>query len=233
MIQKKNDISLAILTGDFTQRARSQEFKDAREFISSLSCPLFLVPGNHDVPLYNLFLRFLSPYKKFLKYLGPFAQNYYEDERFAVFGLWTVDNFSVQDGRLSARDLNLLEERFKNVPEHKIKIIASHHPLATLKHKNLSRDLGRVLNVGPHFFLWGHEHKSCVRRFDKDREFPMVLASGTSTSSRTRSEANSFNYMTFMQSEILVEIFQHSEKLSSFEVISETRVPYVETRKSL
>ena len=137
LIERKQDISLAILTGDFTQRARSQEFKDAREFISSLSCPLFLVPGNHDVPLYNLFLRFLSPYKKFLKYLGPFAQNYYEDERLAVFGLWTVDNFSVKTGRLSAKDLDSLEQKFKNIPEHKLKIIASHHPLATLKHKHL------------------------------------------------------------------------------------------------
>ena len=93
--------------------------------------------------------------------------------------------------------------------------------------------MGRVLNVGPHFFLWGHEHKSCVRRFDEDKNFPMVLASGTSTSSRTRSEANSFNYLTFSDTEIVIEIFRHSEKSGTFEVISETRIPQVEERKGL
>ncbi len=219
--RRKEEIDLAILTGDFTQRARSQEFKDAREFVSSLSCPLFIVPGNHDVPLYNLFLRFLSPYKKFMKYLGPFAQNYYEDDRLAIYGLWTVDNFSVKDGRLSSKDLRCIEERFAKVPAEKIKIVASHHPLEAMKKEHMDR----VLDLDPHFFLWGHEHQSQVRSYHDDRKFPLVVASGTSTSSRTRAEVNSFNYVTVMDGGIRIEIYHHSEKKRTFEPIRVTEIP--------
>ena len=133
---RKEEIHLAILTGDLTQRARSHEFMAAREFLNSLGCPLFLVPGNHDVPLYNLFLRFFSPYKKFLKYIGPFATNFYEDERIAVYGMWTTDNFTIKTGRISDKDLRCAEEKLGKVSANKIKIIASHHPLTSI---NLSQ----------------------------------------------------------------------------------------------
>jgi predicted phosphodiesterase len=217
--QRRDEIKLAIVTGDLTQRAKKEEFMAAKEFISSLNSPLFVVPGNHDVPLYNLLLRFLSPYKKFLRYLGPFAQNYYEDDQIAVFGLWTVDSFAVQTGRIRSKDLIEIEEKFKNVPAHKIKIIACHHPLFSIKHPRIKKDIKRLMLLEPHFFMWGHEHQSAVMNVDEAKLFPLVLASGTTTSTRTRKETNSFNYMTFYEDHFEVEIYRHSKLLGAFEVI--------------
>lgn len=215
----RKDIKLAIVTGDLTQRAKRIEFEAAREFISSLEAPLFVVPGNHDVPLYNLFLRFFSPYKKFLRYVGPYAQNFYEDEDVAVFGLWTVDNFAVETGLIREEDLIDIENRFKNVPASKIKIIASHHPLLSIRHPRIKKHLERIMNLHPHLFLWGHEHQSLVQSITKDSTFPMVVASGTTTSNRTRNEANSFNYLTFYNNSLKIEVFRHSGLLKSFELI--------------
>lgn len=204
---RKNEIKLAIVTGDLTQRAKKNEFLAAKEFMSSLQSPLFVVPGNHDVPLYNLFLRFFSPYKKFLRYLGPFAENYYEDDDVAVYGMWTTDNFRIQSGKIYKKDVNVLREKFSAVPEHKLRIIACHHPLGD--------ELQLALEHHPHFILWGHEHQSGVKK----KENTLMLASGTSASTRTRAEANSFNYISIEDNKAVIEIYRHSKMLKAFEVI--------------
>ena len=46
---------LLVLSGDITQRATADQFQAARAFIDRLQVPKVLViPGNHDIPLYNL-----------------------------------------------------------------------------------------------------------------------------------------------------------------------------------
>lgn len=204
---RKNEIKLAIMTGDLTQRAKKREFLAAKEFMTSLESPLFLIPGNHDVPLYNLFLRFFSPYKKFLRYMGPFAKNYFEDNDVAVYGLWTTDNFSIQSGRLYEKDVNELKERFNQVSPEKLRIIACHHPP--------EKQLQILKQYRPHFILWGHEHQSSVKKVGQT----LLLASGTSASTRTRIEANSFNYISIKDNIAVIEIYRHSKALHAFEVI--------------
>ncbi|KKL56821.1 hypothetical protein LCGC14_2241560, partial [marine sediment metagenome] len=48
---------LVVLSGDLTQRARRRQFADARAFLDRIEAPTLTVPGNHDVPLDNLFVR--------------------------------------------------------------------------------------------------------------------------------------------------------------------------------
>ena len=52
---------LVVVSGDLTQRAKSAEFRDARRFLDTLPAPLLVVPGNHDIPYYNVFQRFFQP----------------------------------------------------------------------------------------------------------------------------------------------------------------------------
>src|SRR3954471_13501017 len=57
-----------ILSGDITQRARAAQFKAAREFCESLRIPKMLtLPGNHDIPLYNLLAPIAMPYRGYQK----------------------------------------------------------------------------------------------------------------------------------------------------------------------
>ncbi|HVL55812.1 MAG TPA: metallophosphoesterase, partial [Burkholderiaceae bacterium] len=44
---------LIAVSGDLTQRARASQFRSARQFLDLLPGPKIVVPGNHDVPLYD------------------------------------------------------------------------------------------------------------------------------------------------------------------------------------
>ena len=51
--EKQGKPDICIFSGDLAQRGNNQEFKDGEEWLANLikpfGCPLFIVPGNHDV----------------------------------------------------------------------------------------------------------------------------------------------------------------------------------------
>ncbi len=49
---------LIVVSGDLTQRAKFIQFYNCRQFLDSLKIPYIVVPGNHDISLYNLWNRF-------------------------------------------------------------------------------------------------------------------------------------------------------------------------------
>ena len=56
--------ALVLLTGDITQRARANQFRAAKVFIDQLTpATVIAVPGNHDIPLINIFARLFQPYR--------------------------------------------------------------------------------------------------------------------------------------------------------------------------
>ena len=56
---------LVIISGDLTQRATEKEYKEAKKFIKKIKRPVFIIPGNHDIPLFNVYRRLISPFKKY------------------------------------------------------------------------------------------------------------------------------------------------------------------------
>jgi 3',5'-cyclic AMP phosphodiesterase CpdA len=81
---------LVAVSGDLTQRARSAQFREARAFLDALPGPQIVVPGNHDVPLYNLFARFLRPLSKYQRYITDDLEPFYADAQIAILGLNTA-----------------------------------------------------------------------------------------------------------------------------------------------
>ena len=77
---------VVVVSGDLTQRARSEQFQEAREFLDELPHPQIIVPGNHDVPLYNVFQRFLEPLDKYRRYITDDLEPFYSDEQIALLG---------------------------------------------------------------------------------------------------------------------------------------------------
>src|SRR5215216_1158767 len=67
----KMRIDLVVISGDLTQRARRVEFEAAREFLTNINQPRLVVPGNHDIPLFNVLDRFLKPTVKYDRYISP------------------------------------------------------------------------------------------------------------------------------------------------------------------
>src|SRR5712691_1839723 len=84
---------LVAVSGDLTQRARSAQFEQARAFLDSLPQPQIVVPGNHDVPLHNVFIRFLWPLHKYKRYITDDLQPVYVDDEMVVVGVNTARSF--------------------------------------------------------------------------------------------------------------------------------------------
>jgi predicted phosphodiesterase len=203
-------LNMMILTGDLTQRAKREQFIAAKNFLAKIKIPTFIVPGNHDVPLYNLFLRFLSPYSRYKKYMGHLISNYYEDEHMAIFGLWTVNPYRVSVGKISESDIIEVTDKFKSVTAGKIKILAGHHPIATYEDPKIKKLFEKLIALEPDFLMWGHDHQSSVKHFDeKNKKLPLMLASGTTFSSRVREEANSFNLIDIIGEEAVITTMVH------------------------
>src|SRR5262245_50561815 len=71
---------LVAVSGDLTQRARPWQFIAAREFLERLPCAKVIVPGNHDVPLYNLYERFRHSLANYGRYISTDLEPFYLDQ---------------------------------------------------------------------------------------------------------------------------------------------------------
>ena len=76
--------ALVVVSGDLTQRAREREFEEARDFLDRLPAPRLVVPGNHDVPLYRVWERFLSPLGKYRRIIEPDLEPSFVDGEISV-----------------------------------------------------------------------------------------------------------------------------------------------------
>ena len=53
---------LIVASGDFTQRAKPEQFREARAWLDRLpDAPVVVTPGNHDAPLYRVWERITAP----------------------------------------------------------------------------------------------------------------------------------------------------------------------------
>ena len=195
--------SLIALSGDITQRARRQQFRDAKKFCESLNpIPLVVVPGNHDLPLYNVAARFFWPYFGYRRILGfPLSsrKNFGEVD---IVGLNSTDPKRHTQGDLYKADVVKLK---KFTGESIVRVAIFHHPMDCAKATdeenlltNAQQALGYLEGAKIDLVLGGHIHDPYVRLSNArypDAKRPLVIAvAGTCLSSRTRSGApNSFN----------------------------------------
>jgi 3',5'-cyclic AMP phosphodiesterase CpdA len=203
---------LVIISGDFTQRARIEQFREASAYLNRLRADgfrLLVVPGNHDVPLYDIATRFAAPLHRYKKYISSDLCPWYEDDQVAVLGINTARSLTVKSGRINREQMALIEERFGRVAKAKTRILVTHHPLYAMpigEGSELSEAVGRhedavaaVCRAGVHVALAGHFHRTYAAAARKMVERPgaaLVIQAGTATSVRLRnSELQSFNWI--------------------------------------
>ena len=119
---------LVIISGDFTHRARRKQFAAARRYLEQMPCPLLAVPGNHDVPLFDVFRRFLAPLNRYRKFIHSDVNPWFEDDEVAVLGLNSARSLTWKSGRLSFEQIKLIRTRFAAVQKSCFRIIVTHHP---------------------------------------------------------------------------------------------------------
>src|SRR6267378_2776618 len=134
---------LVAVSGDLTQRARSQEFREARAFLDALPQPQIVVPGNHDVPLYNVFSRLGRPLDKYRRYITDDMQPFYADDEIAVIGINTARSLTTKYGRINERQIAAVRDKLCAYQGNVTKIVATHHPFDLPENHDEADLLGR------------------------------------------------------------------------------------------
>ena len=195
---------LVVVSGDLTQRAHKEQFEEARAYLDTLPGPQLVVPGNHDVPLYNVFKRFVNPLKQYKRHITDDLEPFYADDEIAVAGINTARSLTIKDGRINQEQVALLAERFDALDEHVTRLVVTHHPF-DLPHGKDDDDLvwraGMAMRAfaacGTDILLSGHMHLShagsTAARYALGGYAALTIQAGTATSTRGRGEANSFN----------------------------------------
>lgn len=197
---------LILLTGDITQRARRSQFSAAKNFTHLLNpIPLIAIPGNHDIPLFNVFARLFYPYYGFQKLFKDRLEKGYRKGDILVSGFNSTSRWRHIQGKLEKNKIEYFLK--KKEPTAKVHIVAFHHPMDCSKEideKNLLVNREEMLpvfaNSGADVLLGGHIHDPFVtlstKRYPHEKRSMVIAVAGTCLSWRTRKGApNSFNLM--------------------------------------
>jgi 3',5'-cyclic AMP phosphodiesterase CpdA len=126
---------LVVISGDFTQRARTEQFEQACQFLERLreaGHDVLGVPGNHDVPLYDVLRRFLSPLTRYKRYIDDQLCPLHEIPGATVLGINTARSLTFKDGSISHEQMQFIRENFARTDPKAMRILVTHHPLFAL-----------------------------------------------------------------------------------------------------
>lgn len=198
---------LVVISGDFTQRARTEQFKEACEFLDGLrdhGHEVLGVPGNHDVPLYDVLRRFLSPLARYRRFIDESLCPFIELPGLAVLGINTARSMTFKDGRISKDQVAFIRESFSRTAPDAMRIIVTHHPLFAMQVAGeRERAIGRhelaleaIDDAGVDMVLAGHHHHASSQDASElvtRAGGVLVVQAGTATSTRVRQQEQSFN----------------------------------------
>jgi 3',5'-cyclic AMP phosphodiesterase CpdA len=224
---------LLVVSGDLTQRAETWQFSAAADFLARIQLPRIIVPGNHDIPLWNIYRRFVTPLYKFCLHFGPEPEPIYEDEKLIIVGINTARSLVWKGGRISYEQMDRLQSRLSLVPAETFKIIVMHHPIAPIEGAATLPVLGRAREalavlerVKTDLIMAGHVHHRFA--FQTKRKYStshsiLIIQAGTALSYRTRNTPNGFNVVDIEPDAVNVIPYEWVEDRAEFAALARIR----------
>ncbi len=221
---------IVVVSGDLTQRARRSQFAEARDFLAKLPQPQIVVPGNHDVPMYNVLGRFFWPLRNYKIHITADLDPFVVDEEIAVIGLNTARSLVIKAGRVNDAQIDAVCHLLDSLGDELTKIVVTHHPFDLPDGYDEDHIVGRahkmmprIAESGADVFLSGHLHVSAVthsaHRYRLETgKAALVIQAGTATSTRERGEPNSFNLIEIERPILTVQRYECSVPESGFKL---------------
>ena len=215
-----NPPSLVVISGDLTQRARSGQFALAKAYLATLPSPQLVVPGNHDIPLYDVTRRFFAPLTRYRSFICEELDPVFDDGELCVVGINTARSLTWQNGRISIQQIDALRERLASTKAvHKV--VVTHHPFIPPPAED--SDQGGIDLVGRatramqildacrvDLLLAGHLHHGYSG--DTRTQYPaahraiICAQAGTAISGRVRGDPNGYNRITLDGDRLAIEV---------------------------
>jgi 3',5'-cyclic AMP phosphodiesterase CpdA len=184
-----------VMTGDLTMRARSKQFSAAAAWLQGLGVPVTVEVGNHDLPYFNPWKRFVTPYHRY-EVVERLAERPLKIDGLAIVPLKTTARvhwrFDWSKGHIAKRALAATLARIALLPPGTTTLVACHHPLIGSGTRGGDAALAALAGVGVKAVLSGHLHDA----FDLHRSIAgrdiRLIGAGT-LSERLRGSRPSFN----------------------------------------
>ncbi|MBS7806760.1 metallophosphoesterase [Variovorax sp. PCZ-1] len=194
---------LVVLTGDITQRARRAQFAAASRFTQSLGAKVLALPGNHDIPLFNLVARVFYPYAGFSAAFGEQMEPVYSSAELLVLGVNTTRAHRHRHGEISPEQIERVAAQLERASAQQLRVVVVHQPIDTpYAAEQQHRVRGHVLaqrrwaQAGADLVLGGHIHLPYVMPLAGLVRSMWAVQAGTAVSRRVRAGVpNSVNLM--------------------------------------
>jgi len=223
-LSQREQPAVVVFSGDITQRARRAQFAAAKEFVTRLAPPaLVAVPGNHDIPLFNVFARMFDPYGGFRWTFGEQLEPEWESPEFRVICVNTTRPARHKDGEVSSEQIERVSQRLRAATPEQVRVVVTHQPVFVLKgsevHNRLhgyAQAISAWSAAGADIIMGGHIHLPYIAPLHEHSEAAArrcwVVQAGTAVSCRVRKrQANSVNIVRRTeQMECIVERWDYS-----------------------
>ena len=192
--------AVVVVSGDITQRARRAQFAAAKEFVSRLPTrAVVAVPGNHDIPLFNVLARLFYPYRGFQWVFGSQLEPEWESPEFRVICVNTTRPGRHKDGEVSAEQIDRVSQRLRIATPEQVRVVVTHQPVYVLKgsevHNRLhgyDRAITAWSAAGADIIMGGHIHLPYIAPLHEHSESVArrcwVVQAGTAVSHRVRKQ---------------------------------------------
>jgi 3',5'-cyclic AMP phosphodiesterase CpdA len=215
---------VVVVSGDLTQRAKVREYVMASSLLRRLpGVPCIVTPGNHDVPLYRIWERALTPYRNWRRHILP-ALNTVTAVDGATFVALnsSAPRRAIVNGRIDDDQVDFARRAFRSAPPDDIRALVIHHHFVPVPDGKGGKPLPRAKHLvaefesmGADLVLGGHVHQthlSTSRQLlgDEGRIGLPLITCGTTTSWRGRGPEVGLNSLNVVRiSPTRIEVVPH------------------------